>query len=77
MLSGLTFLLGGLLAYAASFEADVTFLLPLAAGNFLYIAASDLVPEVKTNHGSARNLEHTLSFLLGLALLYGLRVVLG
>jgi len=56
-------LVGSLVAYAASFEVDVTFLLPFAAGNFLYIAASDLVPEV--NKGPA-------SFLGGLVLLYGL-----
>jgi zinc and cadmium transporter len=55
----------------------VTFLLPFAAGNFLYIAASDLVPEVQKDHGPARNLAHTLSFVRGIALLYGLRVALG
>lgn len=76
-LSGLTFLAGSLLAYVASFRVDITFLLPLAAGNFLYIAASDLVPEVNHDHGMARNLVHAGSFLMGLALLYMLRMLLG
>jgi hypothetical protein len=46
-LSALTFLLGGIVAYGASFVLDVTFLLPFAAGNFIYIAAADLIPEIK------------------------------
>jgi hypothetical protein len=46
-LSALTFLLGGIVAYGASFALDVTFLLPFAAGNFIYIAAADLIPEIK------------------------------
>lgn len=75
VLSGLTFLVGSLLAYVASFRIDVAFLLPFAAGNFLYIAASDLVPEVNKDHGIGQNLLHTTAFLSGLGLLYGLRLV--
>lgn len=44
VLSGLTFLVGGLVAYGLSFQMDVSWLIPFAAGNFLYIGASDLVP---------------------------------
>lgn len=75
--SGLTFLVGALAAYVASLQIDVTFLLPLAAGNFLYIAASDLVPEVNRDHGPKKNVVHTASFVGGLALLYGIRAVFG
>jgi zinc and cadmium transporter len=49
-MSGLTFLVGGLVAYVASLHLDVRWLVPLAAGNFLYIGASDLVPEVNKAH---------------------------
>jgi zinc and cadmium transporter len=75
-LSALTFLVGGIVAYAASRTVDVSFLLPLAAGNFLYIAASDLVPEVNRDHGLAGNLVHFIALVSGMALLYGLRVAL-
>ncbi len=47
LLSASTFLVGGLLAWGAARAVDLSFLLPLTAGNFLYIAASDLVPEVR------------------------------
>jgi zinc and cadmium transporter len=44
--SALTFLVGGLLAYAVSGQWDVAFLIPFAAGNFVYIAAADLIPQI-------------------------------
>jgi zinc and cadmium transporter len=46
-------------------------LIPFAAGNFIYIAAADLVPEVN-KHGNSdirANLVHLVSFMLGLVLL--------
>lgn len=73
--SGLTFPLAGLLAYFLSFEADVGFLLPLAAGNFLYIAASDLVPQVNRHPGLRRALAHFGCFLAGLLVLGALAFV--
>jgi zinc and cadmium transporter len=45
-ISALTFLVGGLVAFALSESLDVTFLLPFAAGSFVYIAAADLVPQI-------------------------------
>lgn len=71
VLSGLTFLVGGLVAWGVSFHNDVSWLIPFAAGNFIYIAASDLVPEVN-KHGDAsigNNIIHLASFTLGLILL--------
>jgi zinc and cadmium transporter len=68
-LSGLTFLLGGLLAYGLSFQIDVSWLIPFAAGNFLYIGASDLVPEVNKHQNLRANAVNLLAFMLGLALL--------
>jgi hypothetical protein len=61
LLSALTFLVGGLLAYGASLSLDVSFLLPFAAGNFIYIAASDLIPEVKEDRDWRMNLIHFAS----------------
>lgn len=75
VLSALTFLVGALLAYAASFRIDVAFLVPLAAGNFLYIGASDLVPEVNRAHTLGANLVHFGAFAAGLGLLFALTVL--
>lgn len=68
--SGLTFLAGGLIAYGASTAVDVAFLIPFAAGNFLYIGATDLVPELHRHGMSGRRAEHAMAFAGGLALLW-------
>ena len=68
LLSGLTFLAGGLVAYGMSAQVDVRWLIPFAAGNFLYIGASDLVPEVSKHGELSANLICVMTFLLGVAL---------
>lgn len=77
LMSASTFLLGGVIAYLASFEMGVSFLLPFAAGNFIYIAASDLVPEVNKQRDLKRSVLHFGCFLGGVAVLYLLARVLG
>jgi zinc and cadmium transporter len=69
-LSASTFLLGGLLAYTLSAAIDVSYLIPFAAGNFVYIAAADLVPELNRHPSAAANAVHTGMFLLGASLMY-------
>jgi zinc and cadmium transporter len=76
LFSGLTFLVGGLVAYAASARVEVGFLVPFAAGNFIYIGASDLVPEVNKHREIGANVLHFASFVAGIALLWGIRVAL-
>jgi zinc and cadmium transporter len=70
--SALTFLLGGLVAYSAATRIDVEFLVPFAAGNFLYIGASDLVPEVNRHERLAVNLVHFAAFALGTLTILGI-----
>ena len=65
VLSALTFLVGGLVTYFAAARLDVSFLVPFAAGNFLYIGASDLVPEVNKHDNLAVNLVHFAAFVAG------------
>ena len=76
VLSALTFLVGGLLTYVASFNFDVSFLIPFAAGNFLYIGASDLVPEVKEHENLRINIKNFLAFISGLAVMLIIKVAL-
>jgi zinc and cadmium transporter len=45
-------------------------LLPFAAGNFLYIGASDLTPEVTRHTLNRSNLAHVAWFVGGLVLLW-------
>jgi zinc and cadmium transporter len=71
-----TFLLGGVVAWAASARFDLAWVLGFAAGNFLYIGASDLVPEVNRHRDLGMGLLHLLSFTAGAGLLAALKAVL-
>jgi zinc and cadmium transporter len=74
LISGLTFLLGGLVVYFASirFQINTDYLIAFGAGNFLYIGASDLIPQINKEETLANNLLHFAALVAGLALLYGL-----
>jgi zinc and cadmium transporter len=76
LLSALTFLIGGLVTYALSFAVDVSYLIPFAAGNFVYIAAADLVPEVNKHPSLMANAVHFVVFLFGAALMYAAAAVI-
>lgn len=76
VLSALTFLAGGLLTYVASFNIDISFLIPFAAGNFIYIGASDLVPEVKGHENLRANSINFFAFLFGIALMLIIKLAL-
>lgn len=67
LLSGVTFLIGGITAWVASATLDISFLVPLAAGNFIYIGASDPVPEVNKHRSAGTNVLLFASFVGGLA----------
>jgi zinc and cadmium transporter len=70
VLSALTFLVGGLLAYGVSGHVDVAVLIPFAAGNFIYIAATDLLPEITTSPTAKQKAILTAGFATGLLLLF-------
>lgn len=67
--SALTFPLGGLVAYMAADTLDVAFLVPFAAGNFVYIAATDLLPQITSRRDWREKVVHTIALFAGLALL--------
>ena len=69
MLSALTFLLGGLVTYVMSFNLDISFLIPFAAGNFIYIGATDLVPEVNKHEDIKVNIINYVAFIAGILLM--------
>ncbi len=74
---GLTAILGGLIGYFLSnyVESATEFLLPFAAGGFIYIAASDLIPEIRKEARLGKSLLYFGVFVLGILLMYGLRFI--
>ena len=69
-ISALTFPLGGLIAYGVGQGMNVHFLVALGAGNFLYIAGADLIPEVKRAERLRETGTRFVFFVLGVALLF-------
>ena len=75
VVSALTFPAGALLAYVVSQRFEISGLVLFGAGNFVYIAASDLVPEIKSQKSLLRALLHFCTLAAGvlvmLVLAYG------
>jgi zinc and cadmium transporter len=74
VLVSLTAVLGGIIGYymIQSVDSLATYLLPLAAGGFLYIGASDLIPELKSEQAPRRVFASLFSFGLGILLMFQL-----
>jgi len=72
-----TVILGGISGYylAGFIEGTPVFLLPFAAGNFIYIASSDLIPEIKDEENVRRAAIYFLVFLSGVALMLGVKLL--
>jgi len=68
-------------AVAGYFISDLVtgfsnFILPLSAGGFIYIAASDLIPEIHKENDLKRATAAFIAFLLGIAFMAAARVFL-
>ncbi|HOD75737.1 MAG TPA: ZIP family metal transporter [Syntrophorhabdaceae bacterium] len=72
LFSALSFPLGGLIAWIASRSFNVSGLVLFGAGSFIYIAASDLIPEIKAQESLPRAILHFLFFAVGLAMMFAL-----
>jgi zinc and cadmium transporter len=67
-LTALTAVLGGLIGFFISnmVENVKLFILPFAAGGFLYIAASDLIPEIRKETSLKKSMIYFGIFILGI-----------
>src|SRR3989344_2865968 len=73
-LTALTAILGAVIALVVEqyTHALTTFLVPFAAGTFIYIAGADLIPELHKETQSKKSFWQILSFCLGVAIIAGL-----
>jgi zinc and cadmium transporter len=72
-----TIILGALVGYfLAGFEGLISILIPFAAGNFIYIASSDLIPEMHKVEGWKR-IGSLVLFFVGVGLMYALKLLGG
>lgn len=75
-LVALTVVLGGLVGYFFSgLDQFMAYLIPFAAGGFIYIAASDLMPELRKETSLKKSLSFFSLFSLGILIMLGLSFI--
>lgn len=76
--SALTAVAGALTVYfsAPLIQGMDTFMAPFAAGGFIYIAATDLMPELHKRNGARESLTQLIALLTGISLMSALRLVM-
>ncbi len=75
----LTVVIGGIVGYfiSKSIEQVVVFLIPFAAGGFIYIAATDLIPEIKKELNIKKSMATMLVFICGILIMWLIKIVFG
>ncbi|HIH20284.1 TPA: ZIP family metal transporter [Candidatus Micrarchaeota archaeon] len=64
--------------YAASVVPSLSaFMLPFAAGGFLYVAGTDLIPEIKKQRVVSKSIVEFAAFLSGIAVIWSVILVFG
>jgi zinc and cadmium transporter len=77
-ISALTAILGAITTYFLTYLQSVsTFLIPFAAGGFIYIAATDLMPELHKKFHPSESIIQFITIVLGIGLMASLKFVMG
>ncbi len=73
-LSAMTAILGAISVLMIDFDTEkiTGFLIPFAAGGFIYIAGTDLIPELHKHNDARKGLIQVATFLLGIGLMLGM-----
>ncbi|NIM44733.1 MAG: ZIP family metal transporter [Nitrososphaeria archaeon] len=76
-LSALSAVAGVLIAYLFSISAEEFsgFLIAFAAGGFIYLAASELIPELQKEESISRSMIQFIIFIMGLTLIWSLGII--
>lgn len=74
-----TAIIGGIIGFIISRSIDgaTIFLLPFAAGGFIYIAATDLIPEIKKELDYKKYLITLIIFIFGILLMWFIKIYFG
>lgn len=75
--SAITLVIGGIVGFWLHgwIGESTAFLLPFAAGNFIYIASTDLIPEIRFKQSIVKTLTRFVVFLAGVGLMIIIRFV--
>lgn len=76
-LTAITAVLGAIIVLAVNINGGslTKFLIPFAAGGFIYIASTDLIPELHKETKPQKSFWQLLTFILGIGLMFGLLIL--
>jgi len=78
LIAQMTSILGGILGFFFIGTSGIAiFLLPFAAGGFIYIGASDLIPELHKQPSMKKTIGAFAFFLIGIAFMIAIKLFLG
>jgi zinc and cadmium transporter len=78
-LTGVTAIVGAIIAFyiGSIFTKVIPIFLSITTANFLYLSATDLLPEIHTKAKRSLAINETIFFVLGILLIWGLIQILG
>jgi zinc and cadmium transporter len=73
----MTAIVGGVIGYflSTTVEGSLAFLMPIAAGGFTYIAAADLLPELRKIYKPIKSLKYIILFIVGILFLWIIKFI--
>lgn len=76
-MSAITVVIGGVAGFMLHgwIGESIALLIPFAAGNFIYIASTDLIPEIRFKQSTTKSLARFIVFLAGIGLMTIIRLV--
>ncbi len=77
LLSALVAVIGAIIGLMFATETFISLIIPFAAGGFIYIAGSDLIPELHKKCGAKDSFWHILALILGISLMVLLKFIVG
>ena len=77
LLSALVAIIGAVIGLVFATETFINFIIPFAAGGLIYIAGSDLIPELHKECGAKDSFWHIFALLLGIGLMVLLKFIVG
>ena len=75
LLSALVAIIGAAIGLLFATETFISLIIPFAAGGFIYIAGSDLIPELHKECGPKDSFWHIFALLLGIGLMVVLKFI--
>ena len=78
VLFALTAVIGGIFSYlfGRTFEEYIPLMTAFAAGNFIYLASADLIPELHHEKNPSKVWQHTVWLIVGVLLVFILKTIL-